>query len=278
MSIFEKWKSFTETVDTTTSSFRGCLWVVAMVGGAVIAAGKWLETLNDWQRGAFVVVLLCLLFIGLTYVLDWRRKRSIDSIPELLTRIDQMTLDYIDDYMSNTNTPKALVKDLAKLAGVNIDLLLSAAESQNKMRAEQEFERFINRYERLANPKKVTENILTLRLMGALMSDYNEGLASLTTNEKYQNIYQRIKQLQRRSPSAEISTKVNEYFHQSEGWYSLLLSIKPFVHLGGLKQLIPAKVRALSNIMRPMVEGHTATLIAAISESIEKHKNRGKEK
>ncbi len=168
MAIWRVWKSFTETVDSTTSSIRGCLWVVVMVGGVVIFIGKWLATLNYIQRVAVIVILACLFFIMVTYILDWQRKRSIDSIPELLTKIDQMTLNYIDDFMSKESTSIELVKDLAKLVGMNIDSLLSAAESQNKIRAEQEFERFMNRYGKLADPKKTAENILTLRLMGGL--------------------------------------------------------------------------------------------------------------
>jgi len=276
--IWKQIRSFGETVDETTSAIRGLLWVLVMVAATGVAIRHWLKSLDTLQLSLLMVVLLCLLLIGLTYFLDWRRKRNIDNLPELLSQLDQLTLDYIDGLVPHSKTPEALVNDLANLLGMDIGQLKHAMLMQNHKLAQQEFYRLSSRYEKLANLKKLPENLLTLRLMGGLMNEYNVGLAHITDVEEYRNLFQRIKRLQKRLPTAAITAKVTEYFSASDGLYSLLLSTKPFTNLSTLKELIPARERAHSLIMRSVIEGYTATLISAVRESIEKCKNKEKEK
>ena len=247
-----------------------------MVAAIGITIRHWLKSLDTLQLSLLLVVLLCLLLIGLTYFLDWRRKKNIDNLPELLSQLDQLTLDYIDDFVPHSKTPETLLNDLASLFGMDIGQLKHAMLTQNHKLAQQEFIRLSNKYERFANLKKLPENLLTLRLMGGLMNEYNVGLAHITDVEEYRNLSQRIKRLQKRLPTAAITAKVNEYSSASEGLYSLLLSTKPFANIGTLKELIPARERAHSLIMRSVIEGYTTTLISAVRESIEKYKNKGK--
>jgi hypothetical protein len=275
--IWKGWRFITETVEDTLSAIRGVAVVAGIIGGIFIVIGKWWTTANYVQKSGALAVIISAAVIGFTYFLAWKRVNDTNKIPELLLKLDQMTLDYIDNVAHSLETPEALVDDLAKLFGWDIAPLKSAAKFNDKQLAEAEFRKFAQRYETLLNRKKVTDSLANLRLMGALMDDYKVGLSRITTTKDYERLFQRVKTLQRRLSSVDTSKKVNEYFYVSEGLYSVLLSSQPFMNLGSLKTLIPTRLRAYRSIMRPLIEGHTATLISAVRESIEQHKTKRKE-
>jgi hypothetical protein len=272
----DKWRAFRDTVDDTTSTIRSIFYMLGVVAVVVVFIRKWLESLDTIQMVALWVALACLGIIVLTYLLDWRRKRSIDKIPELLARLDELVLDYIEGY-DMPKVPETLLDDLARVLNLNIGELKAAARSGDKKQAEQAFTRFQQRYEGYSNPKKFSEQIMNMRLAGALMNENNVGLDSITNTQEYQRIYQRVRALRKQLPSRTISTKINEYFHQSEALYSMLLSIKPFENLATLRDIIPARIRAGHDVTLPIVEGYIDTLISAVRESINEYKQKGKE-
>ena len=272
--MLDKWRSFRDTVDDTTSTIRSIFWMVGVVAVIILIIREWLESLDTIQTIAIWIALVCLGVILLTYFLDWQRKRNVDKIPELLANLDKLTLDYIDNYA--ISSPEGLVDDLASLFNMNIGELKAASHSGSKKRAELAFQDFTARYERYHNSKKFQDNIMSLRLAGGLMNEYHVGLASITNTKDYQRLYERIKYLRRRLPSAYIATRVNEYFHQSEALYSMLLSVKPFENLGDLKSLISAKTRAHTEVIHSIVEDYVGTLISAVRESIDDYKQKNK--
>jgi hypothetical protein len=274
--MLNKLRSLRDTVDDTTSTIRSILWMLGVVAVIIIFIRQWLKSLDAIQTVALWVTLSCLGLIIVTYYLDWQKKRNVDKIPELLAQLDTLTLDYIENYRA-VPTPETLLNDLAKIFNVDIGELKAAAFSGNKKRAETEFERFTNNFSKYANAKKFQENIMTLRLAGGLMNEYHVGLASITNTQEYQHIYQRVRILRRRAPSAAISAKINEYFNESEGLYSLLLSVQPFASLGSLKEMIPARIRAQQDVTLPIIEGHLDTLISSVRESIDDYKHKNKE-
>jgi len=170
------------------------------------------------------------------------------------------------------NTPAELVDDLAKLMNMNISELKSAASSGNKNRAEQEFAKFSDAHSKRFNSKNFSDNIMSLRLAGAIMTEYDVGLIAVTSSKEYQKLFQQIRYFRRRLPSISISRSINEYFNQSEGLYNMLFSIEPFESMGSFKDIIPVRIRAYSDVIRPIVEGHTASLINAVRESIDEYK------
>jgi hypothetical protein len=271
----DKWRAFRDTVDDTTSTFRSILWMVGVVSVIIVLVRKWLGSLDAVQIHALWVSGICLGLIALTYFLDWQRKRSVDKLPELLAKLDKLVLDYIENY-DMPNVPETLLDDLARLMDINIGELKAAARSGDKKQAEQAFFRFGQRYEKYSNPKKFQDQIMNMRLAGALMNENNVGLTGITNTQEYQHIYQRVRNLRKRLPSQVISMKINDYFHQSEALYSMLLSIKPFESLGTLRNIIPARMRASHDVTFPIVEGHINTLISAVQESINDYKQKGK--
>ncbi|MDD5039038.1 MAG: hypothetical protein PHN78_06950 [Dehalococcoidales bacterium] len=271
--FWERWNSFRATVDDTTATIRAAFWAVGVVAVITLFIGNWFASLNNIQRNALWVIGGCLIIVVLTYVLDWQRKRGIDKIPELLAKMDSMIFDYYDqDYVMTA--PMELIEDLAKLMNFNISELKSAATSGNKNRAEQEFAKFADAHTRRFNSKNYGENLLNLRLAGAIMSEYNVGMIAITNTEEYQKLYQRVRYLRKRLPSATISRSISEYFNQSDGLYSMLFSIQPFANLGAFQKIIPVKIRAYSDIVRPTVEGHTSSLVNGVRESIDNFKHK----
>lgn len=271
----DKWRAFRDTVDDTTSTIRAIFWIFGVVAVIVVFIREWLGSLDTIQIVALWVALACLGIIVLTYLLDWRRKRSIDKIPELLAQLDKLVLDYIDNY-AMLNTSERLLDDLAHLNGINISELKAAAHSGDRRQAEDALSRFGQRYEKYRDHKKFQEQIMNMRLAGALMNEEHVGLAGITETREYQRIYQRVRDLRKRLPSQSVSGKINDYFYQSEALYSMLLSIKPFESLGNLRQLVPARMRASREIIFPIVEGHVNTLISAVRESIIDYKQKGR--
>ncbi len=63
--------------------------------------------------------------------------------------------------------------------------------------------------------------------MGELLSDYGCGLKALKESQKHNELEHKIKALQRKLPSMKISSRVNEYFVLSDGYYNLAISTNP---------------------------------------------------
>jgi hypothetical protein len=271
----DKWRAFRDTVDDTTSTVRAIFWMLGVVAVIVVFIRKWLGSLDTIQMAALWVALACLGIIVVTYLLDWRRKRSIDKIPELLAQLDKVVLDYIENY-TMPNISERLLDDLANLNNINIGELKAAARSGDRKQAENAFFRFGQRYEKYRDHKKFQEQIMNMRLAGALMNEEHVGLVGIIDTREYQRIYQRVRDLRKRLPSQAVSGKINDYFYQSEALYSMLLSIKPFENLGNLRELVPARMRASREITFPIIEGHMNTLISAVRESIDDYKQKGK--
>jgi hypothetical protein len=156
---------------------------------------------------------------------------------------------------------------------MNMSELKAAAASGNKNRAEQEFSKFTDIHSKRFNSKNFSDNIMNLRLAGALMTEHKVGLIAVTSSKDYQDLFQQVRFLRRRLPSIAVSRSINEYLNQSEGLYNMLFSIQPFANMGSLKDIIPVKIRAYSDVIRPTVEGHTASLINAVRESIDDYKH-----
>jgi hypothetical protein len=272
--IRDKWRALKASIDDTTATIRTISEVVGLGSVIIVVIGKWLATLNDIQRNALWAAGGCLVIIIVTYIADWQKKRAIDKIPELLAKMDSLILDYFDNGLIFHDTPMELLEDLAKLMNFNINELKTAATSGNKHRAEQEFSRFADAHSKRFNSKNFAENILNLRLAGALMNEYNTGLIVVTRTKEYQDLYQQVRYLRKRLPAANVNKSINEYFHQSEGLYSLLFSIQPFANLGIFRDIIPVKIRAYSDVVRPIVEGHLASLIISVRESISDYKHK----
>lgn len=277
MGIKDNFQSFRETIDNTTASIRGVFWIGVIVVTVGLLILEWFTTLNTGQWVLLGIGLAFLFGIGVTYFLDWMRRKNIDNIPELLTKLDKLTVDHIDEFNTESDKPEMLLDDLSKLWNVDIVRLKTAAREKNQRAIGEELERINGKFGDYVARRKGGKDVLTnLLLIAGTLDDYNVGLARITDTTDYHNLYKRIRNLQKQVPIVDVNTKINEYFRWSYALYSVLLSTKPILNLVELKELIPIKIRANNHLIRNTVEDQTATLISAVRQSILEAKQRDK--
>ena len=210
--------------------------------------------------------------------MDWIRKRNIEKIPDLLEKIDKMTLDYIDNF--NTSLSQEdwanMLAEYGVLIGMDFSRFKDSLLSGNKSVIDQESDRFSKAYNKKLNPQSKTEDSLaSLRDMGGLLNSYHVGLENLTKTPQYHKLFTRIQSLQRTQVALNISVNVLEFFLRSEGLYCLLLSIKPIMEQSHIN-VMPTKLNAKKSQIRPVIEGQISVLISSVRESIVKYKDRNK--
>lgn len=237
-----------------------------MVATSIIFIRQWIEGLEPLYKILIMVAVGAFLLALIAYIFNWREKRKFEKIPDLLERMDKLALDYIEDF-EFTLTPEdwnSLYGEYGSLLKIDFGLLKNALLKKDKEVLEREFQRITKAYDRHLNPSKKLEQSLTDLLdMGSILDCYN---------------VRNIRSLQRKAPSANISNKVNEYYSWSEGFYCLLLSMKPLTEQPILRELMPIKVKAKKSQVRPLIERQTSTLISAVRESIEDYKQKRKGK
>jgi hypothetical protein len=264
-------------LDTIKDAIEKTGWVVIMVGAVGVFLRQWFHGIDTVQLILILVAVFGFLMVCVAYYLKWQRSRSVENIPELLSQIDQIALDFIDDYIPESEKPEELIDDLTSVLRLDSYQLKLAMKSKNKKRIEQELDRIVVQYERLLNPNKKTQETLTnLLLVASTLDDYHAGIGNIENSPKYQKLYSRIKTLQKRAPTVEISIKINDYFNWSRGLYCVILSIKPLTSQHEVNELVPARAKATAKMFRPLVESNTATLISAVRESIYKSKESRK--
>jgi hypothetical protein len=276
--MLKKWRDFRDTLDETTSAIRWFLGVFAVLAALGVGLHKWLSSLNTIGLVSFYVLVGCLILIGFTFIWDWRRKRRIESVPDLLGRIDQLTLDYIDEFVPAV-VPQDISNELAELLDLDVHRLSQAVDKGDAIQVGEEYQKLLKQYERLLSPHRRTQDILqNLLLASALLNDNGVGLQQVTDKQRYHRLHNRAKALQKMLPRAAINMKVNEFWRWSEALYCVILTTKPIVLMPALaKKMVPPKARAASVIMRPAVEQITSALISGVRESIETYKERNTE-
>jgi len=272
--MLERWRSFRDTIDETTSTIRLAVWVVIVLAGVYVAFGKWWSSLSMGQQIAFWVVIGGLAIVVLTYLMDWRRKRGIDRIPDLLAVIDQLTMEYIDEF-----SPEEISEDasdsLARILGINISRLRVAVENGDEKQIDEEYQKVWKQYDRFLSPKnRIQDALQDLLYMSAFLDTQNMGLKRVTNTQKYHRLRNRVKSLQKMVPSANINLKVNEYWRWSEGLYCIALTTKPIMLVPNLKKKMPPKLIASAATVRPTIEQATSILISQVRESIINYKER----
>jgi LPXTG-motif cell wall-anchored protein len=276
--MLEKWRSFMDTVNETTSAIRWASGVVIVLAGLYTAFGKWFSSLATGQQIAFWVVIGGLVLIGVTFILDWRRKRSIDTISDLLGIIDQLTLEYIDEFSPIVGSAEDS-DGIARILGLNVRQLRIAVDQNDEKQIEQEYEKVLRQYDKFLNPKKrMEETQQDLLLVSAYLNARNIGLQQITDTQKYHRLRNRVKALQKMVPSAAMNMKINEYWRWSEGLYCILLTTKPMLLAPAIGKKVPPKVIASATMIRPRIEEATTLFSSAVHESIETYKERHKEK
>lgn len=254
--------------------------VAGMIAAAWAIVWTWAKNLEPIQIALFAFATLCLFVFFLYLFGKWWRKHSLERLPDLIDKLDNLTMHYIDniDIKMSKEDWISMLNQYGSLVGMDFHRLITASTNNDSTTRDAEMERFQKHYDRKMNPdpkNKFANSINDLRDIGELLNNYNIGLKALKETKEYERTITDIKILQRQLPSMLISVKVNEYLYQSDGYYSMLLSTKPLLEMrfdSNSQMLVKASVK--KGQMRPMVEGQISNLIASIRESIITHRER----
>lgn len=250
---------------------------VVMIWGII---WSWIKNLEKVQIILFGIAAVFFLIVIIRLIMAWWYRRNIERIPDLIEKLDVMVSSYIDDFKFNLTEQewKSINRDYSNVLGIDLTKLESELlKENNKEGIQRAYDSVIRAYEKKLDPEnKTTESLTYLGDMGSILDKYNVGLNNLKETEQYQKLDKKIKSLQRKAPSANISAKVNAYYRLSERCYILLLGVKPLLEQPTLSDRIPAKIYAKKSQIRPLIDGQIANLIAAVRESILKYKERKK--
>lgn len=246
-----------------------------MIWGVLLT---WIEDLTPMQKGLFIFASICFFLVFIRIFIAWWEKRNIENIPDFIEKLDVRVSNYIDDFELELSVDEwqGIYRDYSVILGIPLDNLIAIlSKEHNRDILDREFESINRAYLKNLNPEsKMAESLTYLGDMGGILDSYGVGLKALRDSAQYKKLYNKIKTLQRKAPSAYISAKINEYFTVSERLYILLLGIKPLYDRPELRDKLPVKVNAKKNQVRPIVEGQISNLIAGVREAILKHKER----
>lgn len=252
----------------------GSSGVVVIMFGIIYT---WVKNLETIQIILFGIGAFCFLLVIVRWLIDRWQKHNIESIPDLIEQLDVLTSNYVDDFVFQLNEDEwtNLYQDYGKLLGINIDNLIVEFKKGDKSKIESEFNRLNEAYIKKLNPEmKTQESLSYLGDMSSILDTYNSGIGRLKETNQYKKLDKKIKTLQRKSPSALISVRVNDYYTVSERLYMMVLGVKPIYEYPIIKDNLPSKVKAKKSQIRPIVEGQVSNLIAGVRESIIKYKER----
>jgi len=265
---------FITDVSGRVAAIAGMAAMIATVWGI---AWTWAKQIDTVQKILFSFATLCFFVVFLYLFGRWWRKHNLERLPDLIDKLDNITMHYIDnsEYTLSVNDWQAMLGEYGTLIGMDFHRLITATTEHKDSVTDEELGRLQKFYDRKMNPNKLAAGINELRDIGELLNEYNIGLKALKETRKYKQLIADIKDLQRQLPNVAISAKVNEYLYQSEGFYNLLLSTKPLLEMRlDTKSQMLTRVGVKKGQVRPIVEGQIANLITSIRESIIAYKER----
>ena len=274
------WGATKETTDTIIQIGV----VVSMLGGIGIAIGNFFIPKTLFQWVSFYILVIGLLLLLITLFLNWKRKKEIERIPDLIEKLDVLASNWVDDFkmeLSEDDWGK-INQDYSSLFGLDLTGLEKSMrevkEGGGKKNLERAFESVNRKYNQKLDPNnKTAESLANLGDMGSILDAYNSGFARLKETSQYQKLAKKIKSLQRQAPSAYISMQENDYFVVSERLYIMVLGTKPLYEQPLFAANLPAIVKAKKSQIRPVVDSQISNLIAGVREAILKHKERNQE-
>jgi len=255
-----------------------------MLGGIGVAIGNWFIPTTLFQWVSFYILVGGLLLLLITLFLNWKRKKEIEGIPDLIEKLDVLTSNWVNDFkieLSDDDWGK-LNQDYSSLFGLDLTGLEKAIkevkEGGNKKNLERAFESVNRKYNQKLDPNnKTAETLSNLGDMASILDTYNSGFARLKETLQYQKLDKKIKSLQRQAPSAYISNKINDYYLISERLYTIVLGTKPMFEQPLFASNLPAIIKAKKSQIRPVIDSQISNLIAGVREAILKHKERNQE-
>ena len=207
-------------LNSKISGFLDLILKIAGVAAVASATGsfilQWKEGISTRQLIVILVAIFCFLLVAVILFLQWRERRKFENIPDVLEKMDKYVLDYIEDYNIQLSVEEwsSLFKEIGKLLNINLGQFQAAILRQDMELVEREFSRISKAYDRHAgigkSIKNMEQSLNDILDMGSMMDSYDIGLENIKKTKEYHKLSNKIKNLQRKAPSVNISNKVND--------------------------------------------------------------------
>lgn len=265
-----KIRNFCQIISETKEAIVVVVIAVGVVAMVWSVFWDWLMEQSIQSRILFSVAILLFLIIPITFFIDWWYKRDIKSLPKQLASLNTMTMTFLETYdLPSEKMTDEILDELASISNLRIAQLKAAAHQKDKKRAQNELATLTEKYRTMVKPRDTKSTALRdYLLMGEVLNDHGIGLSNFTSGERYQKQYRRIRSLQEQLSSVEASSRVNDYLVASEAYYHMLLSTKTLSEAGEFAEIIPAKFKAETKLLRVVVENEIASLITSVRESM----------
>ena len=239
-----------------------------MVG---VAIQQWLKGIGLIQFILILVVDLCLVIIGLMFLLNWTHSRSLNRISDLLYQMDALVKLYVNETELNKENSKALMEDVAEFLHMNPLDAVGAIFLPTPTEREESFDKLQNQLKSVFDGADAKKSLNELLMLGGLLNSHNLGLNRVKNGIEYQALNKKLGQLQKRADSAT-NNAINNYLLWSDGLYSLLLFINYKNMPDYFKIRLPAKVKAALPLFLSTIGMVIEQRIAEVRDAIKRNK------
>jgi len=219
------------------------------------------------QFALILVVLLCLVIIGLMFLLNWLKSQSVNRIPDLLYQMDALIKAYVTENELSGEEYQALMVDIIEFLHINPQDALGAILLPSPHEREQSSDNLLDQIKSVFDGTNAKESLNGLLMLGGLLNNHNLGLNRIKNGSEYQTLHRILSGLQKRA-NATTNVAVNNCLLWSDGLYSLLLLTNYKNMPDSLEARLPAKMKAAMQLLSPLLNMVIEQRIAEVKDAI----------
>lgn len=270
---FWKWLQHFSFITSLPRTIGEAVAMVAVIG---LAIKQWAQELDQTQLILILLALFGLIVVGITYLVEWRKKKSVKYIPELLSQMDEKVKLLIELSPFPQDKAKGFVNDVAELFDIDIQRFKDAWETHNlaemKATIKEETDKFSKAHQiprSSLQPFTIMADLL--RNLSGLMDSHEIGLNSIKDNE-YKKLEVKLEMLKHRLRDSTAIKRVNNYLFWWEGLTSFLL-LNHYA-LPYRVDLLPVKVKAVLPALQPLIQAAVDEYMGYIKDSVYDNKEK----
>ena len=251
----------------TIQAIRSISEVVAIIAIVGIATRQWLKGLDTFQLALLLVIAVCIANIVTTYVVDYKRKRNIRYIPELLRQMNRRLRHLIETAkISELDKMQNFFKDLAEIFEFDVLQLEAIANTGDPAQIRDALKVVPSHVIELMQSQPGSLINYLIHLTG-LMRHYGIDLRA-NKDEEYDILEKKLDTLQSRIQDTKTKTNLTTYILWRDSLYDFLLLQHYNAQCPISEEMLPAKAKALLPLTDPLVEITLEDLLSKVTESI----------
>jgi len=251
---------------------------ITLVALAGVAIRQWMEGLDQTQLILILIALFGLVVVGITYLLEWRRNRSVRYIPTLLYQMDEKMKCLIETAQCSQDKMEKFIDDAGELWDIDIQKLKDAYKAGNiadiKATIIDEMDKFSKQHQlppSAPQPFTIVKDLL--RNLTGLMSYHEIGITSIKDYE-YEKFEKHLEVLKKRVKQSRTINTINSYLF----WWSGLSNLLLLYHYDSLDNvlpdLLPAKVKAAIPTMQTLIQTAIEEYMGYIKDNVYGNKRK----